>query len=123
MRITTKGQVTIPLDVRARLGLLPRTEVQFRIEGQAAVLAGVVIGAIGGLLRPAMQSTFGLVMVGACLGEVIYQLFKVEDIVDHTWGRDDVIPAAAFGLLGVGTALYSRARLRARARDRAELGE
>lgn len=38
MRITTKGQVTIPLDVRERLGLLPHTEVQFRVEGRVAVL-------------------------------------------------------------------------------------
>jgi bifunctional DNA-binding transcriptional regulator/antitoxin component of YhaV-PrlF toxin-antitoxin module len=38
MRITTKGQVTIPLDVRERLGFLPHTDVQFRVEGHVAVL-------------------------------------------------------------------------------------
>ena len=32
MRITTKGQVTIPQDVRARAGLMPGTDVQFEIE-------------------------------------------------------------------------------------------
>jgi AbrB family looped-hinge helix DNA binding protein len=31
MRITQKGQVTIPQDVRNRLGLLPYTEVEFEI--------------------------------------------------------------------------------------------
>jgi AbrB family looped-hinge helix DNA binding protein len=41
VRITTKGQVTIPQDVRERLGLLPHTEVQFRVEGQLAVLQKV----------------------------------------------------------------------------------
>jgi AbrB family looped-hinge helix DNA binding protein len=41
MRITTKGQVTIPLGVRERLGLLPHTEVQFRVEGRVAVLEKV----------------------------------------------------------------------------------
>jgi AbrB family looped-hinge helix DNA binding protein len=41
VRITTKGQVTIPLDVRERLGLLPHTEVQFRVEGRVAVLEKV----------------------------------------------------------------------------------
>lgn len=41
MRITTKGQVTIPQDVRDRLGLLPHTEVQFRVEGGVAVLQKV----------------------------------------------------------------------------------
>lgn len=29
MRITSKGQVTIPQAIRERLGLLPHTEVQF----------------------------------------------------------------------------------------------
>lgn len=38
MRITTKGQVTIPLEVRERLGLLPYTEVEFTIRGNSAVL-------------------------------------------------------------------------------------
>lgn len=38
MKITTKGQVTIPLEVRQRLGLLPNTEVEFVIENDRAVL-------------------------------------------------------------------------------------
>ena len=38
MRITTKGQVTIPLEVRERLGLLANTEVEFLIRGDTAVL-------------------------------------------------------------------------------------
>lgn len=43
MKITTKGQVTIPLHVRERLGLLPNTEVDFRVDGDTVVLtkAGV----------------------------------------------------------------------------------
>lgn len=35
MRITTKGQVTIPQEIREKLGLLPETEVEFKIEGNA----------------------------------------------------------------------------------------
>ncbi len=35
MRITSKGQVTIPIDMRRRLGLLPNTEVTFELEGKA----------------------------------------------------------------------------------------
>ncbi len=38
MKITTKGQVTIPVEVRERLGLLPNTEVEFVVEDGQAVL-------------------------------------------------------------------------------------
>jgi bifunctional DNA-binding transcriptional regulator/antitoxin component of YhaV-PrlF toxin-antitoxin module len=34
MRITSKGQVTIPIDVRERAGLLPHTEVEFDFDGR-----------------------------------------------------------------------------------------
>lgn len=33
MRITSKGQVTIPVDIRERAGLLPDTEVDFEFDG------------------------------------------------------------------------------------------
>jgi AbrB family looped-hinge helix DNA binding protein len=33
MRITSKGQVTIPIDIRERAGLLPLTEVEFELDG------------------------------------------------------------------------------------------
>ncbi|NTV13212.1 MAG: AbrB/MazE/SpoVT family DNA-binding domain-containing protein [Desulfobulbaceae bacterium] len=33
MRITSKGQVTIPLAIRQKSGLLPNTEVDFVIKG------------------------------------------------------------------------------------------
>jgi len=39
MRITSKGQVTIPLHIREQLGLLPNTEVEFAIYGSAALVA------------------------------------------------------------------------------------
>jgi antitoxin PrlF len=35
MRLTSKGQVTIPQEIRDRLGLLPHTEVEFEIDGDA----------------------------------------------------------------------------------------
>jgi antitoxin PrlF len=38
VKITTKGQVTIPIEVRERLGLLPNTEVEFVVEGDRAIL-------------------------------------------------------------------------------------
>ena len=33
MRITSKGQVTIPVEIRERLGLLPNSEVEFEVAG------------------------------------------------------------------------------------------
>ncbi len=38
MRITTKGQVTIPQEIRERLGLLPNTEVDFVLRGDVVEL-------------------------------------------------------------------------------------
>jgi AbrB family looped-hinge helix DNA binding protein len=38
MKITAKGQVTIPTDVREKLGLLPNTEVEFIVEDGRAIL-------------------------------------------------------------------------------------
>ena len=35
MRITSKGQVTIPAEIPERAGLLPHTEVAFEMEGDA----------------------------------------------------------------------------------------
>ena len=34
MRITSKGQVTIPADIRERAGLLPHTDVDFEFDGE-----------------------------------------------------------------------------------------
>jgi AbrB family looped-hinge helix DNA binding protein len=45
MRLTSKGQVTIPQEIRDRLGLLPHTEVEFEIDGDAV------------RIRPARRST------------------------------------------------------------------
>ena len=41
MRITTKGQVTIPIELRERFGLLPNTEVEFVVDGETVRLVAV----------------------------------------------------------------------------------
>lgn len=38
MRVTTKGQVTIPQEVRKKLGIFPGTEVEFIVRGDSAKL-------------------------------------------------------------------------------------
>ena len=42
MRVTEKGQVTIPLSVRTALGVKPGSEVEFSIEGDHAVMRRIV---------------------------------------------------------------------------------
>lgn len=38
MRVTEKGQVTIPRNVRNNLGIVPGSEVEFVLQGDSAVL-------------------------------------------------------------------------------------
>jgi AbrB family looped-hinge helix DNA binding protein len=38
MRVTSKGQVTIPRDVRRRLGIEPGTDVDFEVDNDAVRL-------------------------------------------------------------------------------------
>jgi bifunctional DNA-binding transcriptional regulator/antitoxin component of YhaV-PrlF toxin-antitoxin module len=44
MRITSKGQVTIPIHIREQAGLLPRTEVTFRWDGEAVRMFPILDG-------------------------------------------------------------------------------
>ncbi len=38
MRITSKGQVTIPVEIRERAGFVPNTEVEFVMDGDTVKL-------------------------------------------------------------------------------------
>jgi AbrB family looped-hinge helix DNA binding protein len=38
MRVTVKGQVTIPRDIREQLGIKPHSEVEFVVEGSRVYL-------------------------------------------------------------------------------------
>ena len=38
MQVTSKGQVTVPVEIRERLGIHPGTEVEFEVEGDAVVI-------------------------------------------------------------------------------------
>ena len=41
MRVTRKGQVTIPLAIRRQVGILPGTEVESEVRGNAVILKKV----------------------------------------------------------------------------------
>lgn len=38
MRVTTKGQVTIPIEIREKLGIVPGSEVDFTLRNDSATL-------------------------------------------------------------------------------------
>lgn len=60
MQITTKGQVTIPQEIRARLGLLPHTEVEFEIVGdQARIRKAHRTSSVGARGRRAIEALRG----------------------------------------------------------------
>ncbi|TVR87837.1 MAG: AbrB/MazE/SpoVT family DNA-binding domain-containing protein [Spirochaetaceae bacterium] len=42
MRVTEKGQVTIPQSIRVALGINPGTEVEFELQGDHAVVKRIV---------------------------------------------------------------------------------
>lgn len=76
MKITCKGQVTIPQAVRERHGLLPGTEVRFVEEGDAVRL----VKAEGALLR-------GRALVERMRGRATTRL-STDDIMALTRGDD-----------------------------------
>lgn len=47
MRVNTKGQVTIPADIRERFGLLPGTDVEFQVDGNTVRIVPVQRGSRG----------------------------------------------------------------------------
>ncbi len=56
MRITSKGQVTIPVEIRESAGLLPNTEVEFAIErGKVVIRKAAGSGRRGRRLTEALQ--------------------------------------------------------------------
>jgi len=44
MRITSKGQVTIPQHIREKYGLLPDTEVEFVVTGGRVTIVAAPVG-------------------------------------------------------------------------------
>ncbi len=61
MQVTTKGQVTIPQEIRNRLGLLPHTKVEFEFAGDHDRIrkagSGAGENARGRMAREALRGT------------------------------------------------------------------
>ena len=65
MRITSKGQVTIPQEIRERLGLLPYSEVEFELDGDSVRIrkargrggrGAALIARMRGTAKPGMRT-------------------------------------------------------------------
>ena len=71
MRITSKGQVTIPADIRERAGLLPGTEVAFSYEDGVVRLAAAGAGKAGSQARRLVERLRGSATVRITTDEVM----------------------------------------------------
>ena len=78
MRITAKGQVTIPQEVREQAGLLPNTEVEFIIEPD-----GVRIVKVNGVKR----STRGAMVVERLRRSAGHVSMSTDEIMALTRGE------------------------------------
>ncbi|WP_372707319.1 AbrB/MazE/SpoVT family DNA-binding domain-containing protein [Brevundimonas sp.] len=74
MRITSKGQVTIPIAIRERAGLLPHTEVEWVMEGGKVVL------------KPADGLTRGQSVVARLRGTATNKSMTTDEIMEMTRG-------------------------------------
>ena len=77
MRITQKGQVTIPVDIRERFGLLPYTEVDFVTDGNVVQIVRIA---------PTNDHSRGRQVVNALRGKGDVQL-STDEIMAMTRGE------------------------------------
>jgi AbrB family looped-hinge helix DNA binding protein len=71
MRVTSKGQVTIPQEIRNRLGWLPHTNVEFELAGDHARIRKVETGGMSGRGRMAVEALRGTGDVGMSTDEIL----------------------------------------------------
>lgn len=78
MRVTSKGQVTIPIEIRRQAGLLPDTEVEFVVEDGNVVVRKATRASTGRGQR-LFESLRGRAQAG----------WTTEEIMALTRGEDD----------------------------------
>ena len=79
MRITSKGQVTIPQAIRERVGLLPNTEVEFIVDGDLVTLVRVT---------KARRPTRGELGVGHLRRHGVHMTMTTDEIMSLTRGEE-----------------------------------
>jgi AbrB family looped-hinge helix DNA binding protein len=78
MRITAKGQVTIPVMIREKAGLLPGTEVDFQLDGGAVRIVKA---------RASTRETRGQEIVRRLRGSATVKM-STDEIMALTRGED-----------------------------------
>ena len=79
MRITSKGQVTIPQEIRERAGLLPNTEVEFEyLRGKVLLKPAGKPGTKGQRLVQALRGSAGPTQRGMSTDELM-KLLRGDD--------------------------------------------
>jgi bifunctional DNA-binding transcriptional regulator/antitoxin component of YhaV-PrlF toxin-antitoxin module len=71
MRITSKGQVTIPIEIREQAGLLPETDVAFEIEGSTVRIVKVASKAGESRGEAVLRRLAGSATVKMTTGEIM----------------------------------------------------
>jgi len=84
MRITSKGQVTIPQEIRNRLGLLPHTQVEFELAGDHARIRKT--------RRPASESLRGRFALEVLRGTADVRMSTEEILALTRGGRHATAP-------------------------------
>jgi len=80
MRVTSKGQVTIPIEIREALGILPETELKFSVRGEEGVF-NIVPPRNGRLSR-------GERLVALLANSATDRQFTTDEILSMTRGDD-----------------------------------
>ncbi|MFO1152877.1 MAG: AbrB/MazE/SpoVT family DNA-binding domain-containing protein [Rhodospirillales bacterium] len=71
MRITSKGQVTIPVELREKTGLLPHTKVEFQLDGAAVRIVRAALQGEGGRSRRLIDRLRGSASVQMTTDEIM----------------------------------------------------
>ena len=71
MRVTTKGQVTIPIHMREQLGLLPETEVEFELDDRCVRIFRAKTSKRGGRGRKVVRRLRGRATVKLSTDEIM----------------------------------------------------
>jgi AbrB family looped-hinge helix DNA binding protein len=71
VRITSRGQVTIPVEIRERLGLLPNCEVEFEVDGSAVRIRKARGRKAGSRGRSLVQRMAGKATSGMSTDEIL----------------------------------------------------